>query len=240
MDYCTHSAITYANGVLQHPFDLCAGCEDRICIEKCCYDALSLTGRRISPDELVEIVSKDIPFYDNSGGGVTFSGGEPLAQPDFLMEVLRKCRAAGIHTTVETCGFAPAGVFHDVAPLTDLFLFDLKILDPEKHLRLTGQPLRPILDNLALLASSGSRVIIRFPFIPGFTDDQVNLDAIADLMIRLGLKEIHIEPYHSLGAEKYAEHGMNYSLEGLRMPEFHEVQQVVDFFSRSGLVSAAE
>ncbi len=159
-------------------------------------------------DELVARVAADADFYRNSGGGVTFSGGEPLAQPDFLLAALERCRAIGIHTAVETCGYAPRDRLAAVEPLVDLFLYDLKLADPVRHRALTGVGNADILANLRFLAArAGDKVVVRVPIVPGFTDDLPNLEAIAALTRELGIDRVELCPYHPLGRAKYAELG---------------------------------
>ena len=151
--HCPSSSISSVDSVIHRSFDHCNQCHSRVCIEKCNYDAITLSGKVISSDELAEIIALDIPFYRNSGGGVTFSGGEPLMQPAFLLDVLKKCKKLDIHTAVETCGWTGRKTLQRILPFTDLFLFDLKIIDPELHLAFTGKPVGPVLANLAFLAA---------------------------------------------------------------------------------------
>ncbi len=202
----------------------------------CNYDAVTLTGRDISSEELLDIIAADIPFYRNSGGGVTFSGGEPLTQPGFLLEMLQKCRSLGIHTALETCGWAYPNAFRSVLPFTDLFLYDLKIINPELHFALTGKPVEPVISNLAVLSSEKSTIIVRFPMIPGITDFDENLRDIAAIMVHNHIKQICLVPYHSLGADKYEEHGMNYTLGHLKPYEPEQILAVRDFFQKQGFL----
>jgi pyruvate formate lyase activating enzyme len=165
----------------------------------------------MTAEAVLEQVAKDKDFYRNSGGGITFSGGEPFAQAAFLQALLEGCRDRGISTVVETCGFARNEDIVTAEPLVDFFLFDLKVMDPERSAALTGQDNKPILENLAMLAGRcPERVIVRVPIIPGATDDTSNLEAIARFMAEHELKLVHLEPYHTLGAEKYSGLGRTY------------------------------
>ncbi len=215
---CPHQAVSLAETESGPTFDRarCAGCTDRPCVEICLEDALRAVGRRMSVEEVMAPVAADASFYRNSGGGVTFSGGEPLSQPGFLLELLESCRKKGIHTAVETCGHAQPATMLEVEPLTDLFLYDVKVMDPVRHKRLTGVDNRLILENLkTLCAAAADRVTIRVPLIPECTDDADNLEAIAEMAVSLGVRRVDLEPYHALGTDKYRGLGRQYALEHL-------------------------
>jgi len=228
MIHCPSSSVSLEEGVIHRDFDRCSQCASKVCIEKCNYDALVLSGREISSDDLVDIIALDLPFYNNSGGGVTFSGGEPLMQSTFLLEVLQKCKALGIHTAIETCGWTDRKSLKKVLGYTDLFLFDLKIIDTSLHLTYTGKPVEPVLENLAFLAAEKANIQIRLPLIPGITDTLQNLKDVAEVMRSNNLKQIWLEPYHTLGREKYDEHGMNYKLDDV---DLYNPQQIRAFHS---------
>lgn len=167
-------------------------------------DGEATVGSVLSVGELIGIIDRDVLFYDESGGGVTFSGGEPLAQPHFLKAVLAACRQREIHTTLDTSGFAPAAVVDEILPLVQLVLFDLKIMDADAHRRHTGVANGRIQANLVRIAASGVPVRIRVPLIPGVTDGEANLSQIARFAGRLpGVQAIDLLPYHRIGAAKY-------------------------------------
>lgn len=235
MTACTGQSLALDNGTIMRDFEICKVCRDKPCVNECPYDALSLTGREIMTDELMDCISRDIPFYRNSGGGVTFSGGEPFHQPAFLTGMLKRCKESGIHTAVETCGWTTQSVLLGTIPLVDLFLFDLKIIDPEKHLRYTGKPVGPILENLALLASVHPEIVIRFPLIPVITDTRENLTDILNVMKQNKLTRIGLEPYHSLGVEKYAEHGLEYTYSDVKIYESEDLETAKLFFEGHGI-----
>jgi pyruvate formate lyase activating enzyme len=155
-------------------------------------------------DELMGIVQRDRSFYEESGGGVTFSGGEPLDQSEFLLECLRRSKDGGLHTTVDTSGHAPRASVLRAALLTDLFLFDLKVLDDERHRRVVGAELEPVLDNLRALDDAGAEIWIRFPFIPGITDDEKNVESLGKLVTELRTSRVHVLPFHRSACDKYA------------------------------------
>jgi pyruvate formate lyase activating enzyme len=165
-------------------------------------------------------IRRDIPFYDRSGGGVTFSGGEPLAQPEFLLALLHACGREEIHRAVDTCGQAPADVLLEVARHTDLFLFDLKHMDPQRHRRATGVDNRLILANLERLAAAGARLALRIPLVPGINDDPQNLEATARFAAGLGrIAALHLLPYHTAARGKYRLLGRPEPLAGASPPD---------------------
>lgn len=183
------------------------------CVLSCPNVALELLGEEMTAEQVLAEVCKDEVFYRNSGGGVTFSGGEPLMQSEFLMELLQLSKQRGLHTCIETCGFASPSVLRRVAPLVDLFLFDLKETDEESHLRLTGVPLEPILSNLKLLHELGAPVILRCPIIPTINDRQEHLDAIAAIASGMeNVLSVEVMAYHTLGISKYRALDMDYDL----------------------------
>jgi len=202
---CPRGAIGERPGGGRHiERDTCRECPAP-CVDVCPHGALARVGFDMTVAAVIERVEADRDFYRNSGGGVTLSGGEPLAQPRFLLALLAALRERELHVALETAGYAPPATLAAAAPLVDLFLFDVKLIDPARHRALTGRDNAPILDNLAALAASrGGDVIVRLALIPGVNDDPQNLDAVAALMHRLGLRRIDLSGYHSLGTEKYA------------------------------------
>jgi len=173
------------------------------CVEACPTEARQMVGRRMTTDEVLAEVLKDRLFYDDSGGGVTFSGGEPLMQPEFLLELLRACRAHGIHTAVDTSGYAPQEQLRAAAGLTDLFLYDLKTMDDARHLECTGVSNAAILDNLAALGRMHQNIWIRIPIVPGFNDDAEQLDAAARFVASIpAVRQVSLLPYHPTGNHK--------------------------------------
>ena len=193
------------------------------CAERCPGGALNLLGRSVTVDEVLAEVSRDALYFEGSGGGLTLSGGEPLAQPEFAAELLwrYKHEEKGRHTAVETCGYAEWAVVERIAPLVDLFLYDLKVMDPEAHLRLTGRDNRPILENAERLARGGHGLVLRLPLIAGVNDTEENLRATAGFARSLrGVTRIDLLPYHRLGEPKYRRLARDYALAG--RPAFPE------------------
>lgn len=189
----------------------CDGCGR--CVEVCPTSALKLIGKIMSVEEILEEVQRDIPLYDGSGGGVTFSGGEPLAQVEFLSECLKELKRRYISTAVDTSGYAPLESLKLILPYTDIFLYDIKLFDSEKHKRYTGVPNELIKENLAFLLSEGKNVILRLPVIPEITDTIENIKGWKGFLSGLkGLREIDLLPYHSV-EEKYERLNRDYRME---------------------------
>jgi pyruvate formate lyase activating enzyme len=181
-------------------------------------------------------VLRDRVFYDESGGGVTFSGGEPLAQPEFLRALLEACRDAGVRTAVDTCGFGPRERLLALAPLVALFLFDVKLVDDTRHRELTGLPVAPILENLQALAAVHGNLWIRIPVVPGRTDAEADVAATASLVAGLpGVRQVSLLPYHSTGAAKARRLGRDDPLEGLAPPSPERLDALADLFREHGL-----
>ncbi len=161
-------------------------------------------GREVTVPEVMAEVEKDVLFYDESGGGVTFSGGEPLMQPDFLSELLQACRQRAIHTAVDTTGCTDWSVIARINEYVDLFLYDLKLMDEHLHRKYTGVSNKGILRNLHKLCKAGAGIIIRVPIIPGITETQENLQQLAAFVASLpGVQEINLLPYNGIGESKY-------------------------------------
>jgi len=195
-------------------------------------------GKHLTVREMMEIVEKERVFIEKSGGGVTFSGGEPLMQYDFLIEALRACRENGFHTAVDTSGFSSQGNLEKIIPLTDLFLFDLKHLDPEKHLHYTGVSNERILKNLATIISSGKDVSLRIPIIPGINDDPSHLDEMIEYIKGIktsGITSINLLPYHKAGLAKYRKFGRENLMEGVEQPSSERMKEIKKLFAETGI-----
>ena len=167
-------------------------------------------GYSIGTDDLMQTIQSDTLFYDESGGGVTFSGGEPLMQPEFLREIASRCKDACIHTALDTSGYAPQKILLGILPFIDLILYDIKIMDDALHQKYTGVSNRPILENLEMLNESGKEVRLRFPVIPGITDTEKNLREIQNYLAPFHhIKHIDLLSYHDISRGKYDRFGKN-------------------------------
>jgi len=208
------------------------------CAAVCYAEAREVLGRTVSVAEVVAEVERDRPFYEQSGGGVTFSGGEPLAQPAFLAEALHTCRLREIHTVLDTSGYAPWAALDALRADVDLFLFDVKLVDDDRHRDVTGVSNATILENLARLAAGGHEIVLRLPLIPGVNDDEDNLRDTATLAAALGVARVDVLPFHRLGSDKYARLGRDALMPDTAPPPDDRVAGVVALLHGFGLTAA--
>jgi pyruvate formate lyase activating enzyme len=210
--------------------------EPPACVEACYSGARSLVGRRVSAAEVLVEIERDTPFYDQSGGGVTFSGGEPLLQTDFLVALLQLCREHGLHTTLDTSGYASWRTFERILGLVDLYLYDLKLLDDTRHRHYTGVSNRRILGNLRALSARGERLVVRLPLVPEINDDAANLHQTGAFLAGLPhLERVEVMAYHKIGAGKYAALGEVYRLPETEPPTAAALQEALALLRSYGL-----
>jgi len=218
--------------------NLCDGC--LLCSENCFAEALMAVGAEVSTTNLMKSILTDLPYYENSGGGVTFSGGECLAQVDFLADVLQACRKHHIHTAVDTAGNVPWSSFQRILDDTDLFLYDLKAADSAVHERWTGIGNERILDNLNRLCAAGKRIFVRIPLIPADNEgekggNEGEMEGIARILQGLPVERVELMPFHRLGEGKYQSLDMNQETSVFRVPTDQEVRRVIDLLQKYGI-----
>lgn len=224
---CAQGAISAGGGVPSTDRERCILCGD--CVTACYAEAREIAGREMTVAQVMAEVERDVVFYDESGGGVTMSGGEPLFQPDFLLAVLRACKEREIHTALDTCGFAAWETLDSVREYVDLFLYDLKLMDDARHRAFTGVSNAPILYNLQALAAQGHDVILRVPIVPGINDDEENLRQIGAFAMTLpGLSRVDVLPYHRAAADKYERLNRVYRLPETRPPSDESMAEVAE------------
>jgi pyruvate formate lyase activating enzyme len=200
-----------------------------------CSGGARIIGREMETAELMEEIRKDTIFYDQSGGGVTVSGGEPMMQPGFLLELLESCRREGISTAVDTCGCAQPEAFETIYDKVDLFLYDIKLMDDREHVTYTGVSNRLILENLTKLSEMGSKVLPRIALIPGITDTRENIDGIIRFLGHMkNIRKVSLLPYNKIGEDKYARLGIDSRLGNLSTQTDEEIHQVERRFASSG------
>ena len=229
---CPQHAIQQVDGTMRTSA-LCRRCGQ--CTEVCQVEARQIAGRRLTVGELVAEIERDLIFFEESRGGVTLSGGEPLAQPRFVSALLGACRDRGIPTVLETCGYAPSSVFLSVALTADLVLFDLKLMDPVKHKRYTGVSNRRILGNLRELVARGRPVTVRIPVMPGINDADDEIQQFAGYLTALPASQVELLPYHHIGAGKYKRLGLTYRLGDAPRPSAADLARFSDALTRAGL-----
>jgi pyruvate formate lyase activating enzyme len=207
------------------------------CAEVCPTKAIEISGRGISVAEIVQEIEKERVFFDQSGGGVTFSGGEPLLHDKFLIRLLEECGNRGIHRAIDTAGFVNTNIILAVARHTDLFLYDLKLMDPEKHRKWVGVTNEKILANLKALSDTGAKIIIRIPLIGGVNDDSENIEATARFVAELSgeKKEVNLLPYHKIARTKYSKLGRPEAFQRLEEPSKEAQLQAISIFRKYGL-----
>jgi pyruvate formate lyase activating enzyme len=211
----------------------CTACG--ICAWECPQKALSINGRRYSPEEVLRICLQDRPFYEESGGGVTLSGGEVLTQAAFARTLLEALKREGIHTALETTGYAPPGVFRQAVEPADLLLFDIKHYDRDRHFWGTGVYNDLIFDNLRAALTAQKEVLPRLPVIPGFNDSPEDALGFSRLLKSLGLKRAQLLPFHQFGEKKYEMLGLPYPMEGVPQLHREDLEEYRRIFIDSGI-----
>ena len=207
-----------------------------ICAENCPTKATELSGLSLTVENIMAILEKEIIFFDQSGGGVTFSGGEPLMFPQFLNMLLDACGEKGIHRTLDTTGFAKTEILLDVAKRVDLFLYDIKMMDASKHRQYTGVDNSLILHNLKVLSQSGANIRIRIPLIKGINDDQRNIDETARFISTLaGEVRVELLQYHCIAKHKHQKLGQEYNSNGMIAPDAERSNQIIAAFQAYGI-----
>ena len=240
---CVAACPVGAHGVVArgaHTLDraLCTVCG--ACAGVCPSRALEICGQRMSVEAVMGAVRRDLAYYADSGGGLTLSGGEPLGQPAFAGALLAAAKAEGLHTAVETSGYAAWQSLAALIPFTDLFLFDLKEMDPARHAAVVGVPLAPILDNLRDLVRAGARVVLRLPLIPGYNDRPDHIEAVATLARGLpGLAGADLLPFHRLGEGKRLLLGQPEPPPRASVPDPVQVRAWADTLASAGLAVTA-
>lgn len=230
---CPEGAITMVNKKAVVDMDKCTNCGE--CAKVCYAGALDMAGKTMTAKEVIDEVEKDRIFYEESGGGITFSGGEPFVQVEFLKEMLMLCKEKDIHTTVDTCGYVEKDTLIALSKYIDLFLYDIKIMDDAKHKKYIGVSNEIILDNLRELIGLEKRIFIRIPIIPGINDDMESLEDMCKYLSQLnGFEQINLLPYHNIATEKYKRLGEDYSLRDIVTPSDDRMKEISKLFESHG------
>ncbi len=237
VDNCPEQACELTDKGIVTDKDLCTSCGR--CAQVCPALATEMSGRYESVSDLMKVIEDERPFFDQSGGGVTFSGGEPLLYPDFLNKILDACGQRKIHRTVDTSGLASTKNLLDVARRTDLFLYDLKLMDSKKHKKWTGAGNKRILKNLQKLAKTGAEIQIRIPLIKAVNTDEENIEATAVFVAALEGpgKMISLLPYHNVAGGKSAKLGQSYEPGSMSAPDEQDLARIINQFATHGLTA---
>jgi pyruvate formate lyase activating enzyme len=231
---CPNQAITFTENGPITDAGKCRLCGE--CVSACVTGAREIIGWHVTVSEVIRELEKDIVFYDESAGGVTFSGGEPLMQADFLLALLEECRNREIHTAVDTTCYAEPALIEKVAEKADLFLCDLKHMDKDAHKRLTGVDNSLILRNIEWLSNAGKEIIIRIPIIPRFNDDRRNIKMTGEFVASLrGVRRVDILPFNRGGKEKSARLLTDYGIVQAEPPDAEFMNSIADTFRGFGL-----
>jgi pyruvate formate lyase activating enzyme len=230
---CPQGAISWEDGP-STDVEKCTLCG--ACVEVCYAEAREIVGREMTAAQVVAEIEQDVPFYDEFDGGATFSGGEPLAQPDFLLALLEACREQEIHTAVDTCGFAPWKILDRIRGRVDLFLYDLKLMDEARHRKFTGVSNELILRNLQMLSEREHDIFLRAPIIPGINDDDGHIQQMGEFAAALPhLNRVDILPYHHIAVEKYKRLNKVYDLPEARSPSDERLAEIAHILREFGL-----
>ena len=233
MEVCEPQAISVDESGIYIDRELCTDCG--ACVEVCPSTALQFQGEAMSVDEVFRVIKKDIHYYQNSGGGVTVSGGEALMQPEFVEALFAMCHEAGIGTCLDTSGYGNTLGLEKILQHTDLVYYDVKHLDPAVHAKYTGQSNALILHNLELVVNSGTPVVIRIPFIPGINDSDDDVAAIAGKMSEIArTAQIHLLPYHRYGMGKYKTLDRDYEMGDTERPSDESLNRAQNIFESYG------
>lgn len=214
--------------------DICTTCGN--CIDYCVNNAREIVGEEYSIKQLVKEIEKDRMFYEESGGGVTLSGGEVMCQDiECISKLSRVCKDRGIHIAVDTCGYAKFDNYERILEFVDLFLYDIKLIDEEKHIEFTGKSNKLILENLKKLSEKGANINIRIPLIEGVNVDDENIEVkkIIEFIKPLNIKKVNLLPYHSIGKHKYEKLDEVYHAEDFETPDTSKLEEIRDIFERN-------
>jgi pyruvate formate lyase activating enzyme len=234
VETCPHGAVAWVDGVPVTDRSKCEACGT--CTRECHAEAREVAGREMTIEQVLAVVERDRPFYDESGGGVTLSGGEPLLQPHFTAGLLAAAKRHGLTTVLDTSGHAPWESLERLRGDVDLFLYDLKLVDAVRHRRYTGVSNHRILANLRRLSELGHQIVLRMPVVPGITDDPENVQAVRDLATSLPrLARVDLLPYHRIGVGKYLRLDRTYQLLHTDSPTRERMDEIASFLAAGGL-----
>lgn len=231
---CPQHAVHMENGIQYTDRSICDACGK--CTDYCVNNAREIAGKEYTVSELVKEVEKDYMFYEESFGGVTLSGGEVMAQDmDYIEELLKKLKRKGYHITIDTCGYAPQKNFERVLKYTDTFLYDLKLMDLEKHKKYMGQGNELILSNAEYLNRHGAKIYIRIPVIGGVNDNDEDMKAIVEYLREgFSVAQVNLLPYHDIASSKYERLNIEYKGNDFTVPDKERMEEIKEMFQKNG------
>ena len=221
---CEQGAITISQGSLKQDYNKCNTCEK--CLDSCLQSAREIAGRAYTLQEVMKEIEKDRAFYEQSGGGVTLSGGEPLCQIEFVSELIKSCKRRGISVAVDTCGYVPFSNFASIMADADLFLYDLKLMPQQQHKQYTGVNNRLILENLQKLAAGGANIQLRLPLIEGVNINNEHINEVINFTRGLNISLVNLLPYHDIHRSKYSRLARPYAHHFMASPSEEKLQEI--------------
>lgn len=225
---CPQGAIQATQGGWVQDHSKCISCEN--CIDFCVNNAREMAGREYTVHDVMAEIERDRPFYEQSGGGVTLSGGEAMCQIDFVAELVKTCKKRGISVAIDTCGYVPFESFERILGDVDVFLYDLKLMDPVLHEKYTGKDNRLILDNLQRLADRGANINLRIPLIEGVNTGHSHIIGILDFISGMKISSVNLLPYHDIGKAKYYRLYRDYPHLQLSTPSNEKLNEIKSLF----------
>ncbi len=228
---CRHDAIKVTPSDIHNYSDKCTLCGD--CIDFCVNNAREIAGVEYTVDGLMKIIEKDRTFYEQSGGGVTFSGGEAMVQIDFLEQVAKKCKERGISVAIDTCGYAPFSSFERILDYVDIFLYDIKLMDSKLHEKYTGKENKLIMENLVKLSDKGANINLRLPLIEGINTDDNSIQSIIEFAKTLKISAVNLLPYHDIARDKYSRLNKDYQQAMMSKPSQERLEEIKRLFESS-------
>ncbi|SFM13631.1 trans-4-hydroxy-L-proline dehydratase activase [Pelosinus propionicus] len=227
--HCSQQAVWQKNHQLFYDAEKCNACE--MCIDYCCNNAREIAGKEYTVQDVMQEIHKDKPFYEQSGGGVTLSGGEVMIQIDFIEELVKACKEQGITVAIDTCGYAPSDNFLRIIKYVDVFLYDIKLMDSGEHEHYTGRDNALILENLKLLSNHDAVIQLRLPLIEGINTKNEQIQDIIDFIADLNIHSINLLPYHHMGQGKYKK--LNCPLPVLERPTDLRLEEIRSMFKQA-------
>lgn len=232
IDRCSKGAIEKCNNEIVNDFEKCIFCGK--CVDSCFNNAREIVGEELTLKEIIKEIEKDRVFYEESNGGVTFSGGEAMCQIEALGDMARSCKEKGISVAVDTCGYVPFSSFEKILNYVDVFLYDIKLMDNELHKKYVGADNTLILENLIKLSDSGANINLRIPVISGINDNNETMEDIIGFIKNTNIRDVNLLPYHDIAKNKYDKLGKEYKEDLMSKPSEERMEEIKKMFEKNG------